>query len=541
MKPELFIFAIPAAKLSGDWRETLEKRADASSLEYDIRAQRIRLWNPHSKPGKTPRKDVIFRDGIQIQRMNLGDRRDPPAVGVSICRLYFHPGDQFPAIESHAELFTSGSTPVILKHIPFLEEARSILNELNQPDPFLLPLEDIAFSEAHSSMALHFGANRTTSLTGLTRSGYSKSILGQIRGRPAVSPSSLDLALLPSFSSNEPKAKDHAKQIANVLQNEWGCSITKALIKTEDDLQAWLKRSTSGNPIVYIPLDGKKGDRPSAGAMDWFRRLTDEGVSFQLGSTQSDPTYARHGAACAILSKTGGCLFHTDTPSVPKLEEHWCIGLDLGFGGEYDAKIAVMTLTDGLGRLRAYWRAIKDTDETLSEEVLRDGLGWIVEQAETLAPNRDFIVFRDGIRPKHETLSLYREFLPTGRSCLVEFAKQGNPLFLKDNAPPQPGTLAIPEGTETGFIYPITSPVPGVLTNTVKFFSPLNNLGYSLNQIAELITALCYAPKLSFQPSSLPAPIYWADGLAGLSATNLQFGGWSHLPNRTRDLRPTGD
>jgi hypothetical protein len=24
-----------------------------------------------------------------------------------------------------------------------------------------------------------------------------------------------------------------------------------------------------------------------------------------------------------------------------------------------------------------------------------------------------------------------------------------------------------------------------------------------------------------------------------LSNSNLQFGGWSHLPNKTRDLRPT--
>jgi hypothetical protein len=537
MKPELFLFEIPSGRTVGDWRQTLEKRADQTPLEYDIRGQRIRLWNPDRPAERTPRPDVGYRDGIQLQRVDLGSQRKRSAIGLSICRLYFKEDSKMPAVESQVELFRAGSTPELPRHIPFLPDARALLDTFNENDPILTPLEGIHYNGVSSLVTFHFGSNGDTNLSEMARGSYSKNILGRVRSNPPVSTVDMNLALVSGFSRAPDKAKTFARAVSDVLQNEWGCGISKVLIHDHDQLREWQQKTEGQKRIMLIALDGKRGDRPSQATMEWLRLLSEEQIPFQLCSLQTNPAYARHGVACVILAKTGGLLYQVGTESVSDLMDHWCVGLDLGLGGEKDGKIAVITLTDGLGQLRAHWRALKDMDETLSEEVLRDGLGWIVSKAESLAPGRKFLAFRDGIRPKNETLEVYQDLLPSGRSCLIEISKSGNPMFIDDDVPPVPGTFGIAESSDKTFLYPASSPQQGVLTNAVKFFSPHNELNYDPNQLCEIIVALCHAPKLSFQPCSQPAPIYWANGLAGLSNSNLQFGGWSHLPNQVRDLR----
>lgn len=538
MNPELFLFEIPEGRMAGDWRHTLENRADHSQLEYDIPNHRMRLWNTTQPARKTPRSDVNYRDGIQFQKVDLGGERKRTAIGLSICRLYFKDGNKMPEMESQVELFEAGSSPEVPRHLQFLPGARALLQSFNDSDPILTPLDGILYGGVSDSVTFQFGANGHARLSEMARESYSKNILNRIRNRPAVSASHLHLALLPSFCRDMQKAKDVARATADVLQKEWGCRVYKARIENHDQLEDWKKKTEGQNRIVLIALDGKKGDRPSQAAMEWLALLSDEGIAFQLCSTQTDPRYSRHGTACVILAKNGGLLYRTAADSIPDLDQHWCIGLDLGRGGQYKDKIAVITLTDGFGQLRAYWRALKDPDETLSEEVLRDGLGWIIAKAESLIPGRKFLAFRDGTRPKHERLEVYLDLLPAERSTLVEISKSGNPLFVDNNTAPLPGSYGIAKQSEKMLLYPVTSPQPDVLTNTVKLFSAHNGLNYTLRQLCEITVALCHAPKLSFQPCSLPAPIYWADGLAGLSNSNLQFAGWSHLPNQTRDLRP---
>lgn len=541
MSPELSLYQLNPLHLRGDWRESLEKRADDAAVEYDIIGTRLRLWDPKSPIKKTPRADIGYRDGIRLQRVNLGDHRDPPAIGLSMCRLYFPANSHLPSLESHFELFSAGSTPDVLRHIPALPAARRLLEAFNHPDPILKPMENIDVTSLAPDVHFQFGSGRPESLDRLLTPSFSKRILSSIRDCPAAKQSSINLAFIPSFSNHQDQAKRIASATAEVLESEWGCRLKKSLISDHDDLTRWSDKTKEMVRCVLIALDTTKGERPPKEVMEWLSVLSEQGIPFQLCSSTSNPTYVRHGIACVILAKAGGLLYTTSARSIPDLADHWCIGLDLGFGGQYEGKIVVITLTDGHGHLKAYWRALKDSDETLREDVLKDGLEWIVSKAEAIASGRKYLVLRDGIRPKHEELDFYRRILPADRSTLVEYSKSGNPLLLAGDSPPPPGTLCIPPDSQTAFLYPATSPQNGVLTNTVKFFSPLNGLNYTLEQLGEAITALCHASKLSFQPSSLPAPIYWADGLAGLSASNLQFGGWSHLPNRTRDLRPTAD
>jgi argonaute-like protein implicated in RNA metabolism and viral defense len=269
-----------------------------------------------------------------------------------------------------------------------------------------------------------------------------------------------------------------------------------------------------------------------------MRALEESRVPYVLFSSSGEvkSSYTRHGNAMHLLCKAGGLHFRCPVNSVPEFQNHWFVGLDLGFGAQYKGKCVVVSLTDSNGALQCYWRGIKNRDETLPEEILEEALEWVRGQAESIAPGRKYIVIRDGRLPHNESLDAYKRVLPEGKLFLLEYIKKGNPLMLENGGQPMPGSLMIPESSNEAFLFPVRAPQQGMITNTVRFRPRINDLGYSLEQVAGVLLSLCFAPKLSFQPSSLPAPLYWADGIASLSNVNLQFAGWRHLPNTTRDF-----
>ncbi len=177
MNPELSLYQLNPKHLRGDWRESLEKRADDSPVEYDVIGTRIRLWDPQSPIQKTPRADIGFREGIQLQRVNLGDHRDPPAIGLSMCRLYFPANSHLPSIESHSELFSAGATPEVLRHIPALPAARRLFQALNHPDPILHPMENIDVTFLSPNVHFEFGSGRSRTLDQLLSPSFEGALL----------------------------------------------------------------------------------------------------------------------------------------------------------------------------------------------------------------------------------------------------------------------------------------------------------------------------------------------------------------------------
>lgn len=187
--------------------------------------------------------------------------------------------------------------------------------------------------------------------------------------------------------------------------------------------------------------------------------------------------------------------------------------------------------------LKCYWRAIKDSDETLTEDVLNEAISRILNQAEEIVTGRKIVAIRDGRCPHNEPISTYKKLLPEGRTVFIEYTKKGNPLLVDDNQQPNLGTMAVPSGSAEGFLFIARTPQKVMLTNSTRLRCGINDMDYTLDQIGEMLISLYFAPKFSMQPSSLPAPIYWANSIASISNTNLQFAGWGHLPNVTRDFR----
>jgi hypothetical protein len=52
-----------------------------------------------------------------------------------------------------------------------------------------------------------------------------------------------------------------------------------------------------------------------------------------------------------------------------------------------------------------------------------------------------------------------------------------------------------------------------------------NRIGLSTDQILGIVCAMSFSPGLGLHRHTLPAPVYWADGIAGASDTDLRFRG----------------
>jgi len=385
------------------------------------------------------------------------------------------------------------------------------------------------------NIAYRFG-NCSESLAEIVQNpGLSKNLLSSVRANKAAITASIKIGVLSGSVRDSNKACHIGREIVNVL-NGWQCDTSLEDLKNGDGIESFLADSSQGQPIVLVPLEGKKGDRPSDAAIDWLRYLNSEKAAFQLCSTASNPLYSRHGLSIAILAKANGNIFTTEPIGFPDFYKSWFIGLDLGRGGLNKGKIVVITLTSPDGNLQAYWRARKNDDETLSLNVLCEGLSWIASKADALGKDRHVYLIRDGLLPHNESLDFYREALSNHKFTLIEYVKSGSPLIHRSPSEPEPGTTILPEGSNFTALYPCISPQYGVLTTPVKFRTQINPNGHDPSDIALLLTTLCHSATLSYQPSRLPAPLQWANGLARLSYTDLQFSGWSHRDSKLVNL-----
>ncbi|MEA5571920.1 hypothetical protein [Calothrix sp. UHCC 0171] len=522
-----------------EWRKILEQCLEKVECpyRYDIYNTSLRIWNPADQKIDVPESKYTCHNGYEIQKVAFGREKEETLIGITFARLVFEPKSKFPLPFSSDELFSKGKYPEVLRHQPMVIGIEALITFFNNNLVRNKLEPHINYQVVHQAQNIYYRfGNCSESLAEVVKNpGLSKNLLGSVRRNRAIAPSSVKLGVLSNNVNASDKALRIGSEIVNVL-HEWQCSASLKDLKNGDGIESFLAATSQGQPIILVPLDGKKGDRPPDATINWLRYLDSEKAAFQLCSTASNPLYSRHGLAIAILGKANGSIFVTEPIGFPEFHNSWFIGLDLGKGGLNKGKIVVITLTSPDGNLQAYWRARKNDDETLSPKILSEGLSWMASKADLLGKDRHLYLIRDGLRPHKESLDCYREALSDHNFTLIEYSKSGSPLIHCSPFEPEPGTTILPE--ESGFtaLYPCISPQSGVLTIPVKFRTLINPNRHSMSDIALLLTSLCHSATLSYQPSRLPAPLQWANGLARLSYKDLQFSGWSHRASRLLNL-----
>ncbi|MGY9075452.1 MAG: hypothetical protein ACKVHU_21175 [Acidimicrobiales bacterium] len=124
---------------------------------------------------------------------------------------------------------------------------------------------------------------------------------------------------------------------------------------------------------------------------------------------------------------------------------------------------------------------------------------------------------------------MYRSLFP-GPVSLFEYRKRGNPQVVTDPSAPRPipgPYAAVVAGTQSVFVAPSPARSTGALPAVAKVtWQPeWNQVGLTESDLAQALVSLTLAPGLGLHRRSVPAPIYWADGIAGADDADLRFRG----------------
>ena len=507
---------------------------------FDATTHHLRVWDPRRPSVRAPGSEVVCRDGFHIERVAFGATDDATDIGISPARLAFEPGSRLPSKLPANVLFSKGHQPPVLRNGEMIAQIHPLVEFLNAHlgDNRLEPRTDYTVHNSGSAVAYLFADTSVPLTSLLAGSGFRINLLNMVKSARAKEPVPVHLGVLPTEPHLEQPGLQAGQEIARILSG-WGCQTVLAILRDEARVNRFLADQSRGKAVILVPLRGKKGEPPPEHSMAWLKALNERNAAFQLCSTESNLAYSRHGLATVILGKAGGTLFRAEPEAVAGYREAWFVGLDLGLGGKHTGKVVAIVLTDSNGRLIAHWRARKGNDETLSVETLSEGLAWVVNEAEARRPGQHYYLIRDGVRPHNESLELYLRAMAGCEFTLIEYAKSGVPFMHREGTQPEPGTTILPANSRWAALYPCQAPQRGVFTTPAKFAVPINPRNHTLSEVASVLTALCHAATLSFEASRLPAPIQWADGLAEISYSNLQFSGWAHVPRQLIPVRTT--
>ena len=208
----------------------------------------------------------------------------------------------------------------------------------------------------------------------------------------------------------------------------------------------------------------------------------------------------------------------------------WSLGIDLShkFGAGHSTLCAA--LVDSDGALVRAWTIQQRRDETVGMVALRKILGAVADFMADASDSRELLILRDGRLFENENARLYCEALGLNVS-LIECRKRGNPQLydVEDGNPvlPESPVWAMVPGAPTGFL--VTNPQRRRRTLDmvlkVSWRSSWNGIGLDSDEIARILVALTFSPGLGLHRRTLPAPLYWADGIAGASDDDLRFRG----------------
>ncbi len=183
-----------------------------------------------------------------------------------------------------------------------------------------------------------------------------------------------------------------------------------------------------------------------------------------------------------------------------------------------------------MGALAGVWLGRQRRDETALPATLRPMLLAVASHLRSVQAGGDpVLVLRDGRLFERELPHVVFQALGSNVT-LVEYRKRGNPMAYRAGGGrlmlSAPFAVRVPEST-TMFLAPApprsARDLPAIAK--VAWEESWNRLELSHADIASIVAGQTLSPGLGLHQRTLPAPIYWADGIAGASDTDLRFRG----------------
>ena len=343
-------------------------------------------------------------------------------------------------------------------------------------------------------------------------------------------PGRLEVLVCPDDGVDDASARDYCRRAEEEFEKR-GAEARFREIEL-DQLDNRLRELERGEPprrrdvpVLFMLADS--GRRPSDRLSSAMRVLDQHRLPWRRAYAADDRTWSVADQAGSVLQAAGG------TPHGVVLEGGkplpWSIGIDLSHRESFSRVAAALINPDG--KLVGAWTI----DQPLQEHIAPSVVPRLLVAAVNHMPVRDrssgVLVVRDGRVFEREDVDDYRHRLDVPVT-LVELRKRGNPpLLLGDRLqlPTRPVAGWLPDVTDglLAFIVTLPQSAKGEFDSVLKIWMRREWDGMRLGRerLIRILFAQTLTPGLGLHRRRLPAPIYWADGIAGASDDDLRFRG----------------
>ena len=516
-KAQLCALRISLAGL--DWKRTVAAAAARLHCRSSESRSALDVWKPDLC--RRIAGGASFADGWRTTKLWLGPGRH--AVGVSPQRIYLRP-DGSRDVRPEREIVAPRSRPTI----PLAERLRGL-------QWFLENLQADCPQELGACVELEI--DDADPLAGVTLRGRKDAFPANTtlrtvheQGGFLGAPGKLVVVLCSDDGLGSAPAEDYMGRAEFEFKRRGAearvrCCELSRLEKRLTELHGGDRAKRRDAPVLFMLATRNK--TPTDRLRRVMRGLDDHGLPWRRAYADDDRTWSVADQVGSLLQAAGG---HPHEVLLPNGESPpWSIGLDVS---RRDASSTVAaTLVSPDGRLAGAWTSDQARRENIDSSVLRR----LLTAASDAVPEHDreqgMLVVRDGRIFESERAEDYKRDLG-GPVSLVELRKHNNPpLLIGDdrNLPVSPtvGWFAEAASGSLGFLVTLPRSEQGAFGSVLKVWMRDADDGMQLGpeRLARVLLAQTLTPGLGLHRRRLPAPIYWADGIAGASDTDLRFRG----------------
>lgn len=347
-------------------------------------------------------------------------------------------------------------------------------------------------------------------------------------------PISTVISLCPMFSVPQCKFSEFKHALYREI-NKYNLNISLTEVST-DIIKRRLHEINNSNlavepsGCVIFLLPNKKHKIPDK-EFEMLMELQQLGIPFRRAYADDPFAYSVVDQFPSIITALGGQPHIVDIEI--KGKKAWSIGIDISHDTIIRASTLAVTLIDSNGKLVCCWkRRLTKLDETINTEVLSEILIECANVLEDYDQDINIVILRDGRMFENENVEIYKRYLGF-KISFIEYRKRGNPTIIAS----QNGklkkicssTVNVP-GTHTLFTTSFKSSLSGKpATAKIVLSEKSNLLNLTYSDVSNFLAASTASPSLGLKARNLPAAIYWADGIAGISINDLRFAGQANI------------
>lgn len=485
-----------------------------NSQGYSTDSASALIWRPELR---STAGSVTYADGWSLNRLWVGGQR--PALSIVPHRIYFDSSGQ---IDSRPERVICGDRRPNTPLKPRIEALNVLVSHLSQ-NASVSQLERIVLQDYQVDLG-----NTCQRIIGNHHiSSMAKFSSTQNSWGFDEIPVHSQVLIVPTDTRFHSASEDYLVWAQKYSDNRIKfrvISLEKLCRRLEELVPGEISRKVPS--VVMLMLGVRRAD-VSEEIRSLMRRLDQLSIPWRRAYSDDDRKWSVRDQLGSLVQGLGGRTFRIADAQIGQLP--WSLGIDLSHKRGSANSVLCGALIEPDGSLHSAWVHRHSRDEQISKVALRR----IMLEAATVvkgeASQPGMLVIRDGRLFEREDQQFYRERLGIPIT-LLELRKRKNPPLLIDgdlSASPSCAYMPeMPDGDQLAFVVTLPRRDRGAFDSVLKMHwkDSWDGLGVG-NLLPNIIVALSRTPGLGLHPRYLPAPIYWADGIAGATDEDLRFRG----------------